>query len=727
MKHFNHYSLIIASLSILIIFKSLHSQTVIVDGYAFLENQTVHDSIQIVFERTAPGQLFDTAYTDINGFYSKIIETGIYSITYSKDLYISYSLNDIAIYSNMGLTDIILETIGLNGSLSGTLIPGTYKVGGNITVEEYDTLIIEAGVNMKFIQDVYFMIHGLLIAEGTSSDSILFTRYENQISWQGINFWSEANSNSIISYATIEYSDNAGIRINESSPTISNSVIRYNSNDSYGSYGGGIKVSGSNSRLTNLEIYGNQATKGAGIYCEAVGEWGSKSVIHTVISNCLIYNNSGQNGSAIYFYSWYNLDQYPVLINSIVYNNISTIGGAIEGDQDYIPNVINNIICNNQGYGVYSVNGNIKYIGYNDLYGNLPGNFFNPPQWVGVNITVNTNNDSCDVYNNMLLEPQFIDEQNLNFNLQFTSPCIDAGLNDSVVSQTDFSGNIRIWDGNNDSIAIVDMGGYEYGSIPIPMITSTFTSPGNLCIFDTALIVYTGNASDTAYYHWDFDNGIIVNGIGQGPYEILWNESGEKTISLFVEENEMNSIITTKSVIVNPLPTVYAGQDTTILSGESYTISDAEAENYESLTWSTSGDGTFNNISFLNPVYSPGTVDIDIGNVTLTISANSTCGNDSDSITLSIDYLSLAGSLDAGNIEFIVYPTPVKTDVNIKFDKIQENLTIELFTISGKKVLSRQINNSTENLKIDVSLLENGIYLGKIQTNHQSCFFKILK
>ena len=727
MKRISHYSFILVSLSIIISFNSLYSQTITVDGYAFLENQSIHDSIQIVFERIAPGQLFDTAYTDFNGFYSKNIETGIYCITYSKDQYIIYSLNDIALYSNTGLSDIILEPIGLNGSLSGTLIPGTYKVGGNITVEEYDTLVIEPGVNLKFTQDVYFMIHGLLIAEGTSSDSIFFTRYENQMNWQGINFWPEASSNSIISYATIEYSNNAGIRINESSPTISNSVIRYNSNDSYGSYGGGINVGGSNSRLTHLEIYGNQAASGAGIYCEAIGGWGSKNTIHTVISNCLIYNNSGQKGSAIYFYSWYYLDQYPVIINSVVYNNTSTIGGAIEGDQDYIPNVINNIICNNQGYGIYSVNGNIKYIGYNDLYGNEQGNFFNPPQWVGVNITVNTNNDSCDVYNNVSLEPQFIDGLNGNFNLQSTSPCIDAGLNDSVVSQTDFSGNIRIWDGNNDSIAIVDMGGYEYGSIPIPMITSTFTSPENLCFFDTALIVYTGNASDTAFYNWDFDNGVIVSGIGQGPYEIFWNESGEKTISLFVEENEMTSITTTKSVIVNPLPTVYAGQDSTILSGESYTISDAHAENYESVTWSTSGDGTFNNISLINPVYSPGPVDIDFGNVTLTITVNSSCGNDSDSITLSIDNVSLAGSFDAGNTEFNVYPTPVTSELNILFTKHQEILYIELFTVDGKKVISKQIFGPSINFTIDVSLLERGIYLGRIQTNHKGHFFKILK
>ena len=44
--------------------------TVTVDGYALLESQTTHDSIQIVFERTAPSSLLDTTYTATDGYYS---------------------------------------------------------------------------------------------------------------------------------------------------------------------------------------------------------------------------------------------------------------------------------------------------------------------------------------------------------------------------------------------------------------------------------------------------------------------------------------------------------------------------------------------------------------------------------------------------------------------------------------------------------------------------------
>lgn len=396
-------------------------------------------------------------------------------------------------------------------------------------------------------------------------------------------------------------------------------------------------------------------------------------------------------------------------------------------------------------------------------------------------------------------------------------------------------------------------------------------------------------------------------------------------------------------VNVIPQPTAFAGQDTTIVAGSSYTISDAETENYETLYWITSGDGTFNDTSFLNPVYTPGQNDIYNGNVLLILEVNSICGIANDDIILNIEHMSLSGSVYAGsnflesgvallfdinqnyylpveytpvsngiysfeglslgnyivyaipnpfeitgyfptyyvnqlfwwnafeidlfgnaydvdihlveipdgtigngsisgvityesnevyeediygndwfgnttgapygawnmpvflyddmsnpiawvlsnesgvfefvdipfgqytltmekagfqlsgapniildesnstvsnigitikpqdvtidvpettftkNNEFVVFPNPVANELNIKFDTNQKDLTIELFNIAGQKVLSKQVNNTSQNFKIDVSELEIGIYLGRIKTKTQNHFFKILK
>jgi hypothetical protein len=51
--------------------------------------------------------------------------------------------------------------------------------------------------------------------------------------------------------------------------------------------------------------------------------------------------------------------------------------------------------------------------------------------------------------------------------LQEGSPCIDAGLNLSDLPPWDLLGNPRIWDGNGNDTAVVDMGAYEYGLLPV--------------------------------------------------------------------------------------------------------------------------------------------------------------------------------------------------------------------------------------------------------------------
>ena len=67
--------------------------------------------------------------------------------------------------------------------------------------------------------------------------------------------------------------------------------------------------------------------------------------------------------------------------------------------------------------------------------------------------------------------------------------------------------------------------------------------------------------------------------------------------------------------------TVYAGPDAQICTGDSYPLS-GDAQNYETIEWTTSGDGVFDDNTILNPVYTPGSTDIEEGSVILTITAN---------------------------------------------------------------------------------------------------------
>ena len=63
-------------------------------------------------------------------------------------------------------------------------------------------------------------------------------------------------------------------------------------------------------------------------------------------------------------------------------------------------------------------------------------------------------------------DPMFIDPENGDYHLQLGSPCIDNGKNDAIEGiYLDYDGKVRIWDGDEISGAIVDMGVYEFGAL----------------------------------------------------------------------------------------------------------------------------------------------------------------------------------------------------------------------------------------------------------------------
>lgn len=95
--------------------------------------------------------------------------------------------------------------------------------------------------------------------------------------------------------------------------------------------------------------------------------------------------------------------------------------------------------------------------------------------------------------------------------------------------------------------------------------TSTFDIQSSACENDTVLISYTGTSTSDTTYHWDFgQNAVIVSGNNQGPYEVYWNTSGNKLVSLWVD-NGCISDTTSKSIDVLAHPEIDVTADATII------------------------------------------------------------------------------------------------------------------------------------------------------------------
>lgn len=102
---------------------------------------------------------------------------------------------------------------------------------------------------------------------------------------------------------------------------------------------------------------------------------------------------------------------------------------------------------------------------------------------------------------------------------------------------------------------------------PIPIADFSFTGNNPLCIGDTLVFNYTGDADTSATYNWDFGDGIATpGGTAQGPQTVTWNNAGGKLITLIVSANGCTSDTAATSITVDGpllLPSITCGPATT--------------------------------------------------------------------------------------------------------------------------------------------------------------------
>jgi len=304
--------------------------------------------------------------------------------------------------------------------------------------------------------------------------------------------------------------DGGGIYIYSTSPTIMNNIVQHNTACSEG---GGIAVEFSSSRIDGNTVQNNTqfgCSGGPGGGGIAIGGAGQAQIIGNVIANNTWPSGDGGGISM-------NAAGTPTIKNNIITGNTATgvspaaQGGGISMSNDSDALIIQNLIYNNsagQGGGVYfgvpfGARGPILV--NNTIVGNFGGSqgsavyangfdnqvqFFNnvlsgasgqnavycdatyvqqPPTF--------TNNDAfssngtglagtcasqAGQNGNISADPQLVNVATGDFHLQTTSPAIDAGTNVAPnLPQTDFAGNPRILDGNNDCVSTVDLGSYE--------------------------------------------------------------------------------------------------------------------------------------------------------------------------------------------------------------------------------------------------------------------------
>ena len=175
------------------------------------------------------------------------------------------------------------------------------------------------------------------------------------------------------------------------------------------------------------------------------------------INNCLFYDNSVTLGKSI-IYAQVLDDHTLTFTNNTMINNESPYGIEFQGNINCRNNILRNIgnyeiaLFDKSGQGIISEIdiSNCNILGGEDAIFNENG--VNIVNWLEGNIDE---------------DPLFLLSGDDPYQLTSDSPCVDTGTQDTTglfLPPWDLLHNHRVWDGDGDGIAIIDMGCYEFGA-----------------------------------------------------------------------------------------------------------------------------------------------------------------------------------------------------------------------------------------------------------------------
>jgi hypothetical protein len=129
-----------------------------------------------------------------------------------------------------------------------------------------------------------------------------------------------------------------------------------------------------------------------------------------------------------------------------------------------------------------------------------------------------------------------------------------TNLNNCIVQVYDGSNNENETVSGHTTTSISISGATKVGIVyagEMRNLTSTFSvGSANTCINNPVTITYTGTGNGSGTYTWSFDGGSIISGSGKGPYNISWNTTGAKNLTLQVAEGGCSTGTSTGGITV---------------------------------------------------------------------------------------------------------------------------------------------------------------------------------
>ena len=282
------------------------------------------------------------------------------------------------------------------GNVTGTWMKAgsPYLVEGEITVPDGQSLTIEPGVTVEFLNHNPLNVQGQLLAEGVQGNKIRFMVDDTlgfhdyaatEGVWGGIRFdsTSASNDSSILTHCEIAFArtfagdgggkafegkGGGGLSIYKFDKVrVENCLIQYNQAigdvPSIHAFGGGINIQQYSSPVimdnliqhnTAMHLHSDKESQGGGIWVYQYSD-------PLVAGNTIRWNRTSDTGGGLGV--WWDSD--PMIINNLIIENHAGLnvpgwgaGGGVSSGWDAVPVFMNNTIANNTanwtGGGIYT-------------------------------------------------------------------------------------------------------------------------------------------------------------------------------------------------------------------------------------------------------------------------------------------------------------------------------------------------------------------------------------
>ncbi|MCK9616794.1 MAG: C25 family cysteine peptidase [Lentimicrobiaceae bacterium] len=171
---------------------------------------------------------------------------------------------------------------------------------------------------------------------------------------------------------------------------------------------------------------------------------------------------------------------------------------------------------------------------------------------------------------------------------------------------------------------------------------STYQPQGSATNFTSVLWTTSGTGT--------FDDASLLNPVyTPSPEDIV---AGSVVLTITAYEPVKADASDNMTLFINKSAVAFAGNNLAVCAGATVSLSEATAQNYSAINWTTTGTGTFDDATLINPVYTPSPEDIAAGTVTLTLTAvaNAPCLDVSGELAITIYPLPTAELSGSGEI-----------------------------------------------------------------------------